>query len=375
MKYRWFRDKKLFGLVDSDSNEVVIPAEYEQLGTVYTNSGLLKAQKNELYGFIDIDNRTIIPFSYKYAGDFTDGLAPVQIGDKFGYIDTGNNLVIPARYRRANSFFSGLATVENESGQYDYINKSGEILNKASYKIAWDFKGGFAVVSTDSSQKDQFNLIDTNFNKLFEEDVSRFEYFKNSIYRVWIRNKFDIIEEKAFDASQNEFLDIPSKSAEWKEAYDEAANILYSEIVEKLSPCYCRYPRILDLFKSKQSEEAQILLPSFFRGLKDIDSKQIDNDKWRVKKVCPVCSSKHVFEIWEYRSTVTSYLESDIDPSIIKGSKPLPKAPSYLNAKRIEINNWEEDFNRMDGNTLYRSNMNQLVEYLQELTINTANSK
>lgn len=368
MKLKWFRDKKLFGLVDADTNQIVIPPEYEELGTVHNYDWLIKAKKNDLYGFIDINNKTIIPFKYKFAGDFTDELAPVQIDDKFGYIDTQDKLVISAKFKRANSFFSGLAVAQNEFGEYNYINKSGEVLNLVPYKIAWDFKGDFAVVSTDVSKYDHFNLIDTNFNKLFENDVSRIEYYNDSIYRVWIRNKLNLIEEKGFDALRNEFVNVPGKTAQWREEYSKASNILKSEIINKISACFCCYPRILDLLKNKQSEEAQILLTPFYNGLKSVNCNQIDNDKWKVTKECLKCSSKHEFEVWEYRSTVVSYIKSEISSSEINGATPLPKAPSYLNAKRIEINGWEEDYNRMNGNTLYKSNLNEIVEYLLEPT-------
>lgn len=374
MKLRWFSDLKLFGLVNVATNQIVIPPEYEQLGTFHNETGLIKALKNGLYGFIDINNKTIIPFKYSSAGDFTDALAPVQIGEKFGYINTQDKLVIPARFKRAKSFFSGLAVTENEFGEYNYINAAGEVLNQLPYKIAWDFKGSFAVVSTDVSKQDHFNLIDTNFNKLFESDVSRFEYYKDSIYRVWIRNKVDLIEEYGFDALRNEFVNLPSKSAQWKDEYSKASNILKSEIIDKISACFCCYPRILDLLKNKQSLEAQILIQPFYNSLKYLNRTQTANDKWQVLLECSRCSSKHEFEIWEYRSTVISYIKSEISPSKIKGASSLPKAPSYLNAKRIEINGWEEDYNRMNGNTLYKSNLNEIIEYLLEPINNTANN-
>lgn len=97
--YRVEYQKGNVGLLNQQG-EVVIPFEYNRLELSDDEKTLLALKKgSELYGFIDISGKEILPFKYKKATAFSEGLAAVsEDGKKMGFIDLTGKWVIPAQY-------------------------------------------------------------------------------------------------------------------------------------------------------------------------------------------------------------------------------------------------------------------------------------
>jgi len=55
--------------------------------------------------------KTMIPRMYDSAKGFSCGLAPVKLDGKWGYIDVDNNTIIPFQFDKANSFYEDVAAV------------------------------------------------------------------------------------------------------------------------------------------------------------------------------------------------------------------------------------------------------------------------
>ena len=117
----------------------------------------LRARYNDgLYGYVDADNKLVIPYRYHFACDFSDGMALV-INDSYlvGYINTKGELVIPYQYetpseRNGNDFHEGLCAVV-VNGDYEwfsYIDKTGKLAFPGVFSEAGDFSEGLAAVST-----------------------------------------------------------------------------------------------------------------------------------------------------------------------------------------------------------------------------------
>ncbi len=97
--YRVERKNGNMGLLNQQG-EVVIPFEYNRLELSDDEKTLLALKKDsELYGFIDISGKEILPFKYKKATAFSEGLAAVsEDGKKMGFIDLTGKWGIPAQY-------------------------------------------------------------------------------------------------------------------------------------------------------------------------------------------------------------------------------------------------------------------------------------
>ncbi len=98
-----------WGVIDTSGN-VVIDYQFDSLA--FSDDGkILLAKIDNDYGYIDLEDNTVIPFKYEYAGIFQNGYAEVGYQDDtasaefsgmgkiyYGMIDTTGELVIPMDY-------------------------------------------------------------------------------------------------------------------------------------------------------------------------------------------------------------------------------------------------------------------------------------
>ena len=191
-------EKKRYGIIEYETGREVIPCEYERLGRI--SEGLLCAEKNDKYGFIDLNNQVVIPFKFEDAEDFSEGLAMVavhggyynsRIGvlpySLYGYIDKKGQFVIPPKFPdpMSNSlyggdgFHEGLAAMGERVGnymtaqQFGYIDKTGKYIIPPIYDRAYPFSDNIAVVVKD----EKFGCInrkgDVVVDIVYDDYVSR----------------------------------------------------------------------------------------------------------------------------------------------------------------------------------------------------------
>lgn len=105
------------------------------------------------YGFVHIrDQGKNIPPAYCAVNRFAEGLAAVKTGGKWGYIDVENKKVIPCQFDGARSFKHGLAIVR-KGDFYGVINKEGNyIIQPVYYDLAsLEVEGQLYYISRDST--------------------------------------------------------------------------------------------------------------------------------------------------------------------------------------------------------------------------------
>jgi hypothetical protein len=72
--------------------------------------GLAPANKDGQWGYVDRARNVVIPFKFKYAGQFDDGMARVRMNDKFFFINKEGTRITP-EFEGAFDFHEGLAAV------------------------------------------------------------------------------------------------------------------------------------------------------------------------------------------------------------------------------------------------------------------------
>ena len=117
---------KQCGIINCETGEITVPFEYDDLGNY--SEGLIWAEKDNKYGFIDINNNVVIQFKYDKAYDFSEGLAAVEEFDhimntigglalynKTGFIDKHGDFIINPKFNKQTGnepyFKEGLAPV------------------------------------------------------------------------------------------------------------------------------------------------------------------------------------------------------------------------------------------------------------------------
>ncbi len=135
------------------------------------------AEHNGKFGYINKNNRLVIPYKFDYGYDFHNGIAKVRIGNKWGYINKQGDLITDlfdeisdfedgiAITRQGNKyaiinqdgqvishwfdhiypFHQGIARVKND-GKYNFINKAGKLISSQWFEDADDFYEGLAKI-------------------------------------------------------------------------------------------------------------------------------------------------------------------------------------------------------------------------------------
>ena len=112
--------------------------------------------ENGKYGFVNGEDKFVIPCQYHFALDFSDGMALVCNENlQIGYINTKGELVIPYQYdnpaeRNGNDFHEGLCAVmvDGEHEWFSYIDKTGKQAFPGIFSQDGDFSEGLAAVRT-----------------------------------------------------------------------------------------------------------------------------------------------------------------------------------------------------------------------------------
>jgi len=127
------------------------------------------------YGYINIDGKVVIPFTFRYAGFFSSsGLAPAVKDSLFGYINVVGQWAIAPVFTFAYPFSGGFAKVSKDRDYY-VVNSKGEFVFDIDEEVYTSFPDRFnrAGVAVCKSLKDGFDfyyLLDTCGNVLFESE-------------------------------------------------------------------------------------------------------------------------------------------------------------------------------------------------------------
>ncbi|TAL58675.1 MAG: WG repeat-containing protein, partial [Bacteroidetes bacterium] len=141
-----------YGYKDA-SGKMIIPYQYKSAGMfkeglayVAINSAETSPQgiPYSKYGFIDTKGNIVIPMKYDNAADFSEGLASVTLNKKTGFIDKNDKVIIPFEYSGfTTGFLNGLAPVIKD-GKYGVIDKAGKTVIDFKYEYIDLFYEGVA---------------------------------------------------------------------------------------------------------------------------------------------------------------------------------------------------------------------------------------
>ena len=110
--------------------------------------GLLAISADGKYGFIDLAGRIVIPPTFDFAGQFSEGHAPVYRNGRAGFIDRTGRFVISPRFEKAKAFHEGLAEVQM-AGLWGFVKTDGEFAIQPQFEATLWFSEGRAPVRVD----------------------------------------------------------------------------------------------------------------------------------------------------------------------------------------------------------------------------------
>ena len=125
ISYERISNDKSWGFIDNYSDTIVPLGKYKFLNPI-DNEGMILAQLNEKFGYIDIKQNILIPFEYDDLSVFSEELAPAKKNGKYGYINRKGELIIPFQYDDERHFYKSGLSEASKAGKWGFINKKGE---------------------------------------------------------------------------------------------------------------------------------------------------------------------------------------------------------------------------------------------------------
>lgn len=174
----------LYGYMDINGKTVIEP-QYAYAGEFVDDLAVTADADTKLRGYINPYGETVIDHIYFDAGDFNDGIAYVSISDPEKeipetafYIDKSGKKALECEFEPGNQgyFSCGYAYVLTEGGLYPvppgyesdnkwgYIRKDGSYVEGVSFDTATTFSDGYALVQKDG----KWGFINTDFETVLD---------------------------------------------------------------------------------------------------------------------------------------------------------------------------------------------------------------
>ncbi len=172
-------------------------------------------------GFVDKTGSETIPFTFKHAGRFVDGLCWAETENACGFINrdgkfelTGDfkTLILDediecSNYPLCPTFSEGLAWVCNKEGKFGYIDKTGKVVIPFRYEACYDdeselyyhqpcydFHEGLARICDKTTEK--YGYIDREGNEVFPCQFEYAEDIKEGVAIVERDGQYGFIDAK-----------------------------------------------------------------------------------------------------------------------------------------------------------------------------------
>lgn len=182
----WNSGRK-YGFVD-ENDKVVIPPQYDDASEF--SEGLARVCKDGKWGFIDTKGEVVIPLEFDGAEDFSEGLAAACKGDVWGFIDSAGRVVVAFEYAGCEPFSDGLSKVSKD-GLTGFIDHDGAIIIPFDdYIEVTYFHEGFArVTKRISANAIRTGYMDTTGEMIIPPIYSYGDWFSEGVVWTYIMYK------------------------------------------------------------------------------------------------------------------------------------------------------------------------------------------
>ncbi len=174
----------LFGFIDADA-KTIISLTFDAVTPFY--EGLSVVSKNDSVFFINKENTNPFDQFFADAYVFNNGIAAVKHGNKWCFINRQGQIISPI-YDEINEISDNFYTVKL-NGKYGALNNFGQVIIEPKFEQLGDFKNGFAYYR--SENKSGFVSKDGYVHKAEFDWLSDFD--ANKIAVVKIGNSYGLI--------------------------------------------------------------------------------------------------------------------------------------------------------------------------------------
>ena len=207
-----------YGLINLEGKEV-IPVEYDEISVIPEIENSFKVKKDSKYGIVDSDGKTVIQAQYAdidiLGKDNKSGFIVKNDSGKYGIVDYSNTQILEIKYDSIEKVYGNNMYVVTTSGKQKLVNKSGEdvlttgfdsikqILANQENAIIYVKSNKYGVMNTNGDV-----LIEAQYDNLEETKVGMFIASKDGKYGIVDINKEEKLPFEYTSISFNEKADL-----------------------------------------------------------------------------------------------------------------------------------------------------------------------
>lgn len=157
-----------------------------------TTHCLFPVKLDKKWGFIDNNEKLVIPYQFDSVGYFSEDLALAEQGGLWGYINNSGIFVINPQFKYAEPFSCGLAKVSSDDPKYPtvFINKNGSIAFRSKYRNVCGFTYNRAIVRDEKA----IMYLDKTGKVIIKTKYPYGDLFSDGIALIWSGDKAEYID-------------------------------------------------------------------------------------------------------------------------------------------------------------------------------------
>ena len=187
-----------FGVIDK-KGKIIIPIIWKWAGTFM--SGLSMVQSigpDSRTGFMNVANQLVIPLKYENCTlGFKDGIAGVKLNGKWGYIDPNDRIILPFIYDEVKIFYNDLGIVKQKN-KYGVVDKNGNLIIPVKYSWITQLTSEKMFVV---ELKDKWGAFDEKGGIITEPIYAHSFSYTNDKAKVTLKSRTFYIDKKGIEVS------------------------------------------------------------------------------------------------------------------------------------------------------------------------------
>jgi len=192
--------KNTWGFVNQDKDTIIPLGIYKFLNPIDEENMIFAQLKNGKYGFINIQQDTLISFKYDGMGVFGQGqLAPASLNGKYGYLNRKGEVAIPFRYENESYFYNSGLAIAKRNGKFGFVNIEGKEIIPIEFEIVDQSMNDtlvlalknskWAFYSNDGKRKTDFKYDEVVNTYIKVNDRTKSSFFGNGLALVKADNQ------------------------------------------------------------------------------------------------------------------------------------------------------------------------------------------
>ena len=201
----WYEDNVLkvqkdnkYGLIDLSGQEI-LPCEYDDITVVAGVKNSIKVQKDGKYGLVTTEGTTILEPKYNdilnFGEDYKNGYIVINAEKKYGVVDYLGKQLLEEKYEKVEQIYGKNFFVIKEAEKQKLINASGEVILESGYDTIKQILG-YTTQGIVFKTGEKYGVMNASKETLIPAEYDDLKEIKDDVFIAKKADKYGIINLK-----------------------------------------------------------------------------------------------------------------------------------------------------------------------------------